>query len=346
MDQELGTGNQILRNRKATRILSLWILGAVFLQCMIVVSPSYAEILLYKDKLGREVSIQTPVNRAVFFETYELIPALDIWDKAVGISRYAYSNDLMKAAKPDIKKSIPSAGSGFDVNMEALLKLNPELVITWTSNPQNIRFMEKKGLSVYAIYPEGLDELYEVMRFHGKIFDREKRVQAVIAEMNRIFGMIRKRVSAIPALERRKVIWISSRPTSVACGIGVNNDVIALINGINPARSIRERSTDVSMEQIIAWNPDVIFIWGSAKYTAQEIMDNAQWRFVKAVKDRRVFKAPEWSTWSPRLAPIALWMAARTYPEQFQDVQIEKEAGIFYRSVFGVEFNKVKGFAD
>src|SRR5208283_3095355 len=241
MDQKSEIGIQVLRSRKASWVLAPGILIAALLQCMVAVSMSYAEVLLYKDKLGREVSIQTPVKRAVFFETYELIPALDIWDKAVGISRYAYGNDLMTAAKPDIKKSIPSAGSGFDVNMEALLKLNPEIVITWTSNPQNIRFMEEKGLAVYAIYPEGLDELYEVMRFHGKIFDREKRVEAV--------------------------------------------------------------------------------------------------------KDRRVFKAPEWSTWSPRLAPIALWMAVRTYPEQFRDVQIEKEADIFYRSVFGVEFNKVKGFA-
>ena len=346
MDQKLEIRIQILLSRKASWVLAPGILIAALLQCMIAVSTSYAAALLYKDKLGREVSIQTPVKRAVFFETYELIPALNIWDKAVGISGYAYDNDLMKAAKSDIKKSIPSAGSGFDVNMEALLKLNPEIVITWTSNPQNIRFMEEKGLSVYAIYPESLEELYEVMRLHGKIFDREKRVEAVIAEMNRVFGMIRKRVSAIPALERLKVIWISSRPTSVACGIGVNNDVITLINGINPAGGIRERSIDVSVEQIIAWNPDVIFIWGNAKYTAQEIMDNAQWRFVKAVKDRRVFKAPEWSTWSPRLAPIALWMAARTYPAQFRNVQIEKESDIFYHSVFGVEFNKVKGFAD
>ena len=222
MGQKSEIESQLLQGGKATRVISSGILVAVLLQCMIAVSTSYAEVLLYKDKLGREVSIQTPVKRAVFFETYELIPALDIWDKVAGISRYAYGNDLMKAAKPDIKKSIPSAGSGFDVNMEALLKLNPEIVITWTSNPQNIRFMEEKGISVYAIYPESLEELYEVMRFHGKIFDRKKRVKAIIAEMNRVFGMIRKRVSAIPALERLKVIWISSRPTSVACGIGVN----------------------------------------------------------------------------------------------------------------------------
>jgi iron complex transport system substrate-binding protein len=308
--------------------------------------PALAGTVVSVDKLGRSVSITTPVKRAVFFETYELIPALNIWDRVVGISRYAYGNDLMKAAKPDIAETIPSAGSGFDVNMEALLKLNPELVITWASKPENIRFMREKGLAVYALYPESLQELFEVMRFHGRIFDCEKRVEFVIAEMDRVFGMIKKRVSAVPVVERRKVLWISSRPTSVACGIGVNQDLITMINGVNPAGSIKERSTDVSMEQIIAWNPDVIFIWGNAKYTAREIMENPQWRFVKAVRDQRVFKAPEWSTWSPRLAPIVLWMAARTYPERFRDVQIERESDIFYRRVFGLRFNKVKGFAD
>jgi len=60
--------------------------------------------VIYKDKLDRTVSIPLPVKRAVFFQTYELIPALGIWNRVVGIGRYAYNNDLMKAAMPDIRK--------------------------------------------------------------------------------------------------------------------------------------------------------------------------------------------------------------------------------------------------
>jgi iron complex transport system substrate-binding protein len=301
-----------------------------------------AAVLTYTDKLGRKVTVATPVKRAVLFETYELSAGLGVWDRIAGISRYAYENDLLLALKPDIAKTIPSAGSGFDGNIEALLKLRPDIILTWTFKPETIKFMEEKGLKVIAVYPESLQELYEVMRLQGRLFGKEKKVESTIAQMEKIFALIRGKVSRIPPERRKKVIWLSGKPTTVSGGIGVNNDMFSLINGINPASTIRERSADVSIEQIIAWNPDIIFIWGSARYGAADIIGNPQWRHVSAAKNSRVYKAPKWSTWSPRLAPVALWMAMKTYPEYFTDVDVEKVTDDFYREVYGIPYRKVK----
>ncbi|MEQ8160213.1 MAG: ABC transporter substrate-binding protein, partial [Smithellaceae bacterium] len=129
---------------------------AVILLLTALVSAACAETITFQDKLGRRVNIHLPVRRAVFFETYELTAALGVWDRVAGISRYAYTNDLLLAVKPDIARTIPSAGSGFDVNIEALLRLRPELVVTWAFNPETIRFMEEKGLKVVALYPESI----------------------------------------------------------------------------------------------------------------------------------------------------------------------------------------------
>ncbi len=327
-----------------SRVKRIILLFVVSFLVIVLASLSEAKTITYTDKLGRLKNIPIPVKRVVFFLTYELIPALGIWDKVVGIGRWAYDNDLMKATKPDIKKTIPSTGSGSDVNIEALLKLKPELVITWTFKPETIRFMEEKGLKVIAIYPESLSELYDVMRLHGKLFGKEKEMEHSIDEMEKIFKLIRERVSNIPNNNRRKVLWLGGKPTSVACGIGVTNDIFKLIGGINPAAQIPQRNADVPMERIITWNPDVIFIWGNAGYTAQGILQGSQWRFIKAVREGRVYKAPEWSTWSPRLAPVALWMAMKTYPEYFRDINLYKITDDFYREVFGISFSRVRGF--
>jgi len=318
-------------------------LGSILLLFM-VAAPLQAATVTYTDKMGRIVHCPCPVKRAVFFISYELIPALGIWDRCVGIGRWAYDNDLMKATRPDIEKSIPSAGSGSDVNIEALLKLKPDIVLTWTFKPETVRFMEEKGLRVIAIYPDSLPELYDVMRLHGRLFGREKRMEESISKMEEIFKLIKERIARIPVDKRKRVLWLGGKPTSVACGIGVTNDILNLIGGINPAASIRQRNADIPMERIIAWNPAVIFIWGNAGYKTRDIINSPQWRFVKAVRERHVYKAPEWSTWSPRLAPIALWMAAKTYPEYFTDVDCEKVADGFYRKVFGIPYSKVKPF--
>ncbi|MBU4320182.1 MAG: ABC transporter substrate-binding protein [Nitrospinae bacterium] len=312
------------------------------LMVLMVAAPSWAATITYTDKMGRVVTVPVPVKRAVLFETYELSAGLGVWDRIAGISRYAHENDLMLALKPDIAKTAPSAGSGFDVNIEMLLKLRPDIVLTWTFKPETVKFMEEKGLKVIAVYPESLHELYGVMRLQGSLFGKEKKVESTIAQMEKIFALIRGRVSRIPPERRKKVIWLSGKPTTVSGGIGVNNDMFSLINGINPASSIRERSAEVSIEQIIAWNPDIIFIWGSARYGAADIIGNPQWRHVSAAKNSRVYKAPKWSTWSPRLAIVALWMAMKTYPEYFVDINLEKAADDFYREVYGIPYRKVE----
>ncbi|MCG2813146.1 MAG: ABC transporter substrate-binding protein, partial [Thermodesulfovibrionales bacterium] len=69
---------------------------------------------------------------------------------------------------------------------------------------------------------------------------------------------------------------------------------------------------------------------------------NPQWRHVSAAKNSRVYKAPKWSTWSPRLAIVALWMAMKTYPEYFVDINLEKAADDFYREVYGIPYRKVE----
>jgi len=301
-----------------------------------------ARTITFNDKLGREISVTLPVKRAVFLQMYELLPVLGVWDRVVGISRFAYENDITVAARPDIARTVPSVGGTTDVNIEALMKLRPDLVISWTSRPENIKFMQEKGLKVYSIYPDSLAELYDVMRTLGRIFGREKKIRQTISNMEDIFGMIRRRVVAIPYEQRQKTLWIGSRPNGVACGIGINNDIFNLIGGRNVAGHMQERNADVSLENIILWNPDVIFIWGNAKYGVNDILGNPQWRFINAVKRGRVYKAPTWSTWSPRIAPVALWMAARTYPELFRDVNLNKAIDRFYRKTYGIPYTKVR----
>ncbi len=277
-----------------------------------------------------------PVKRAVFLISYELIPVLGVWDRVAGVGRWAYDNDLIRQVKPDIRAAIPSVGSGTDVNMEALMGLKPDVVVTWTFKPELVKFMEERGLRVIAIYPESLVELYDVMRLHGRLFQREARMERAIGEMEKLFLMVRERVVHIPEGRRRKVLYIGTKPTSVSGALGITNEMISLIGAHNPASALRQRNVEVPMERIIAWNPDVIVIWGNARYGVSDLTGDPQWRLLEAVRKSRVYKAPEWSTWSPRLAPFALWMAAMTYPEYFRDVDMDKVVDEFHRKVFGV----------
>ncbi|MGQ9744781.1 MAG: ABC transporter substrate-binding protein [Dissulfurimicrobium sp.] len=327
----------------------------ILLILMFLASISWAGEVTYRDNMGRVRKIAIPVKRAVILMTHELIPALNTWDRVVGVSRWAYTHDgLLGATRPGWKDTVVPVGGGMgqDVNIEALLKLRPDVVITGSFYPETTRFMEQNGLSVISINPETLPELYDVINLEGRLFGREKEAEKIIDEMEEIFSLIRERVSKIPADKRRKVLWVyyGGKSTSVACKGSVVADMLERICAINPASVITQGwggSAEVSIERIIAWNPDIIFLWGYAPIRAIDILNNPQWRYIKAVRDGRVYKASRLrSTWSPILAPLALWTAMKTYPEYFKDVDFEKVIDDFYRKVFGIPYSKVKGIED
>lgn len=305
-----------------------------------------AATITWRDKTGTAVSVRVPVRRAVLYETYELLPVTGAWDRVAGISRFALENDLLQAVKPDFSRAINSAGSAMDVNAEALCRLRPDVIITWSSNPKAVAFLRARGLPVIAVYPESIAELYDVMRLQGKLFGKERKVETAIREMERIFSLIRSRTASIPANGRRRAVWIGSKPTTATGRVGITSNLFRIINLENAADSIAGRTADVPLERIASWNPDLVFIWGNARYGAADIIANPQWRHINAVKNRAVYKAPHWSIWSPRIAPIALWMASRAYPERFRNVSIEKTTDAFCRKVYGIPYGKVTRIAN
>ena len=52
--------------------------------------PLKAETLDVEDKLGRKITLNLPIQRAVVFETYEFIPAIKAQAQVVGLNRYAF----------------------------------------------------------------------------------------------------------------------------------------------------------------------------------------------------------------------------------------------------------------
>ena len=318
----------------------------IFFAVLFFSSSLYAKTICVRDKLEREIKIDIPVKRAIIVITYELIPALSIWDQVVGISRWAEKEcDLIKAVfhkYPYLKR--PTVGRGTDMNIETIIKLNPDLVITWAYSPESIRFLEERSIKTIAIWPENLKEFYDVVRLYGRLFGKGKRAEEIIEEINKMLQLIKEKVKDIK--DKKMVVYLSGRQTRVGGGRGIMNDMIKICGGINPAAVIKKDTYDVSIEKIIEWNPECIFIWGYAGYSEEDIIGNPQWRYIKAVKDKNVYKLPKWSTWSPRIAPIALWMAIKIYPERFQDISYKKLITAFYKKIFGISHEEVQRYAE
>ncbi len=315
----------------------------IFLQVTVLfvaftaLSPAYA--FTVKDAAGNETEITPPVSRVVFLSLYELIPVFDVWDRVVGLNRWAYDSELLKGF-PQLKE-IPSVGTADTVNIEVLLALHPDLVITWSYKPEVDDFLVRRGLKVISVYPDSLEELYAVIDLCGRLFQKEDRAREIRSLMERSFAATASKVSKIPMENRRKVLCLWQKPTTVTGGTGLQHELIKLIGGINPAEGIQTLHPEVSMESIVSWDPDVIFIWGSARYGPEELLSGPQWKSVKAVREGKVFKAPLLTTWAPTICSLALWMAWKTYPEYFDRAEISKDDLRFNQKCFGIP---IEGF--
>ena len=116
----------------------------------------------------------------------------------------------------------------------------------------------------------------------------------------------------------------------------------------NVASGLKGRWPVVSPEQIVAWNPDVIFVgsgWGG--FVAARLLDNPQLKVVKAVRDRKVFDFPSnigwWDFPAPHCVLGIVWVAKTLYPERFKDLSIQAVADDYYKKYLGYSFTSLGG---
>jgi len=92
------------------------------------------------------------------------------------------------------------------------------------------------------------------------------------------------------------------------------------------------------LEQVAGWNPDMIFIHGLSQLTVQDVLNNPDWKDLKAVKEKKVYKVFAVSTgYDPSMLVLStMQMAKIMYPDKF-DFDFNKEAEEVCKQIYGME---------
>ena len=106
-----------------------------------------------------------------------------------------------------------------------------------------------------------------------------------------------------------------------------------------------ENLKNISMEQIIASQPEYIIIGGAdAQKGVDAIKADAAWADVPAVKNGKIIKNPvgtfNWDRYSAEQALQILWAAKLFHPEKFSDVDLVKETREFYSTFYGYQLTE------
>lgn len=231
----------------------------------------------------------------------------------------------------------------FTPNVEAMLALNPDLVLQWTFNPEIIEPMERVGLKVVGWSCCTEQERRDYLMMTGFISGRIDRAQAILKLQDTSNDALRARFAELPtdALvtmlevdqlgDQIRVVANSSRDDSLS---GVKN-VAADGSG--------EWWRTIDVEQFLVWNPQVIVISAYADFGPAEVYANPLLAGIDAVKNRRVYRVPR-SNRSPDAPEVYLtsaWLAALAHPDRHSG-DFRADVANAYRVIYDKEITEAQ----
>ncbi len=341
------------------------ILGGVMVLSVFLapVSGFCGDTFTITDTAGRKVEIPTNLQRIVTGPVVmpNLIFAVDgSGDKLVGMhpmSKSAWKNSVLKIMAPGMGKATTDfIQGGFKMNVEEVLKLNPDVVFQVSFEKGNIEQFEKLSIPVIVTH-EGLRNLDQYLEKHislaGKVLRKEERAKELIADFKSADQMIAKRLNKIPKEKWPKGLILFNVEKLMATGTGsFANYWLNHTGAENVAKAIKTspRGATVNMEQILAWNPEVIYITNFCPTKPEDLYNNTipgqDWREISAVKNRRVYKIPlgeyRWYPPSGDSSLMLKWMAQKNHPEQFADYDIRKEIFSHFTNIYNFKLSEAQ----
>jgi iron complex transport system substrate-binding protein len=224
-----------------------------------------------------------------------------------------------------------------DVNMEELIKSAPDIVFV-SVGAKYIDKITAAGIPVVQLNFTDFDSLKQCYKLTGDILgaDTSKQADAYISYLNSKMQMLNDVTSKIPDTNKPKVLHIASvNPIQIDGSKTIIDSWINIAGGINAAAGTTGNFQAVTMEQILAWNPDKIILMNSAT-GADTIFTDSVWAQVPAIKNNQIFRNPEgafpWDRYSAEEALQIQWAAKTLNPDKFASLDLVQETISFYKT--------------
>ncbi|MBX6366249.1 MAG: ABC transporter substrate-binding protein [Gemmatimonadetes bacterium] len=263
------------------------------------------------DDAGRTVALPHAARRVVALipSVNETILALGAGDRLVARTDYDREPELAR---------LPSVGGGLTPSIEWLVARHPDLVVAWPDRGSRavVARLAEAGVPVYVARVEGVEDGFRTAANLGRLLGISRRADSLVAALRRDIDRVRAAVAARPA---PSVLYLIGTDPPMAAAEGTaGTDLLAIANGRNAFADARVAAQQVSVEEVIRRNPDVVLV---AQYEAGDpvgrLRSRPGWRSLPAVRNGRVFALdPDlFNRPGPRIAEAARRLAALLHPD-------------------------------
>jgi iron complex transport system substrate-binding protein len=296
-----------------------------------VALPHQARAQTLTDSAGRAVSVPVRVERVfpagppAAITHYTLQPKTLLgWPRANRGPELVYL-DPEVGARPELGRL---TGRGNTTNLEALLQLKPDLILDIGSTAQTFaetadRVQAQTGIP-YALLDGRFNAIPASYRLHGRLVGETVRAEELARYCEELIRTCQSRVASVPQ-DKRPRVYYARGPRGLETGLGgsINVETIEFMGAVNVAGQARGGLASVSIEQALAWDPDVIITIDQD--FAASVRDNPSWAGVRAVREGRVHLSPKlpfgWVDFPPSVnrMPGLFWLGKLLYPQLFPE---------------------------
>ena len=249
------------------------------------------------------------------------------------------------------------------VNIESLLALKPDVVfVTNYAPPEMIKQISDVNIPVVAIslrtgeagekgklnptltdedkaYNDGLKQGIELI---AEVFEKKQQGDELVKAAFANRKLLADRLGNVPADKRVRTYM--ANPDLGTYGSGKYTGLMMEHAGAyNVAAATIKGFKQVSLENVLEWNPAVILVQDRYPDVVPQILNDQGWANIQAVKDKKVLLMPEYAkAWGyPMPEALALgevWLAKALYPQRFQDVDLDKMVNDYYQKFYRTSY--------
>ena len=300
------------------------------------------------DVMGNEITLEAPATRLVGTHnpTMNMAVILGGGGKYIaGFGNKEMAEVLYSYVYTELQDDVIQIGKGKNVNYETVLTTDADLAIL----PQRFAYMveEFAAIDVPAIViltsKESYDTIRNALTLVGQVTGEEDRAAEIIAYFDGIINKLNERTASVT--EKPSVMFLgSSNMYSVAPGAMIQSDIMATAGAVNAVTGVDVQGSfaDVSAEEIVGWNPDIIWVPNYADYTVEDVLNAPEFQSITAVQNGAVYTFPcnlePWDYPSTSACLGAAWATWNLHPELYSYDELMTDINGLYELLYGQTF--------
>lgn len=242
----------------------------------------FAEVAVIDD-VGQEVALTSPAMRVVSLapNLTEILFFIGAGEQVVGVVEYS---DFPPAAR-----DLPVIGSHNRFDVEQILSLKPDLIVGWLSgnSQEDLEGLKRLGLPVFISEPSTVEGIVSLMERLGELTGRQAHSLSQAAAFRASFNASRETYSTRRQVSVFYQVW--EQPIYTLNGDHVISQLISLCGGTNIFSDLKQLAPVVSLESVLARDPEVIVGGGVFGQTPPWAERWQSWPTVRAVRNRHIY---------------------------------------------------------